>query len=67
MPVPDLVIEKQGISGLTTDENGKTDVVVTVSIGISDFINQVEECLKQAAGGSGVAICQCKIHLRFFF
>ena len=37
------VIEKQGISGLTTDENGKTDVVVTVSIGISDFINQVEE------------------------
>ena len=50
------VIEKQGISGLTTDENGKTDVVATVSIGISDFINQVEECLKQAAGGSGVAI-----------
>mgnify|MGYP006922377578 CR=1 FL=1 len=34
----------------------KIDNTIFFIIGISDFINQVEECLKQAAGGSGVAI-----------
>lgn len=50
------VIEKQGMTGLTTDENGKTDAIATVSISIGEFVAQVEDCLKQAAGGSGVVV-----------
>ena len=44
------VIEHQSIEGLTTNEEGKTDVVSGVSISINGFINLVEECLKQAKG-----------------
>ncbi|ABX43392.1 FMN-binding protein [Lachnoclostridium phytofermentans] len=43
------VIEKQGTTGLTLDESGKTDVVASVSIAISEFVDQVEDCLRQAA------------------
>ncbi|WP_312107086.1 FMN-binding protein [Lachnoclostridium sp.] len=44
------VIEHQGTAGLTLDENGKTDVIATVSIDISEFVNQVEQALRQSAG-----------------
>ena len=44
------VIEHQSLEGLTVNEEGKTDVVSGVSIGINGFINLVEECLKQAKG-----------------
>ena len=44
------MIEHQSIEGLTTNEEGKTDVVSGVSISINGFINLVEECLKQAKG-----------------
>lgn len=47
------VIETQGIAGLTMNDQGKTDVVAGVSISINEFVAQVEECLKQAAGESG--------------
>ena len=44
------VIENQGLTGLTVDEKGKTDVVASVSISIGDFVAQVEECLVKASG-----------------
>lgn len=50
------VIENQGTTGLTLDESGKTDVVATVSISINEFVDQVEDCLRQAAGTETVAL-----------
>ncbi len=46
----DYVIENQGVSGLTMNEEGKTDVVATVSISINEFVSQVESALKLASG-----------------
>lgn len=50
------VIEKQGTTGLTLDESGKTDVVASVSIDIKEFVDQVEDCLRQAAGAPAIAL-----------
>ena len=33
---------------LYTDENGKTDVISGVSIGINDFLKNAQECIDQA-------------------
>lgn len=45
----EYVIENQATSGLTMDDEGKTDAVSGVSIDISEFVNLTEDCLKQAA------------------
>ncbi len=46
----DYVIANQGVSGLTLNDEGKTDVVATVSISINEFVSQVESALKLASG-----------------
>ncbi len=43
------VIENQGVSALTMNEEGKTDAVASVSISINDFVAQVEEALTMAS------------------
>jgi len=54
--VQKYVIEHQGLNGLTTDEEGKTDVVSGVSISIASFKELVKDCLAQATvGGAGGA------------
>lgn len=45
------VIEHQGLNGLTTNEEGKTDVISGVSINIASFKELVKDCLTQATGG----------------
>lgn len=47
------VIEKQSLEGIVINENGKTDTVAGVSIGIGGFTGLVEEALQLAASGSG--------------
>jgi len=49
--VQKYVIEHQGLNGLTTNEEGKTDVVSGVSISIASFKELVKECLAQATVG----------------
>lgn len=49
--VQNYVIEHQGLSGLTTNEEGKTDVVSGVSISIASFKELVKDCLAQATVG----------------
>lgn len=49
--VQKYVIEHQGLSGLTTNEEGKTDVVSGVSISIASFKELVKGCLMQATVG----------------
>lgn len=49
--VQNYVIEHQGLSGLTTNEEGKTDVVSGVSISIASFKELVQDCLAQATVG----------------
>ena len=44
------LIENQSLDFLTTDESGKTDAVVGVSISVSSFIDLAQQCLDQAAG-----------------
>lgn len=44
------VVEHQGLGGLNTNEEGKTDAVSGVSINISEFKEQVRDCLLQATG-----------------
>ena len=52
--VQKYVIEHQGLNGLTTNEEGKTDVVSGVSISIASFKELVKDCLAQATvGGAG--------------
>jgi len=51
--VQNYVIAHQGLNGLTTNEEGKTDVVSGVSISITSFKELVKDCLAQATGGSG--------------
>lgn len=50
--VQKYVLEHQGLNGLTTNEEGKTDVVSGVSISIASFKELVKECLTQATAGS---------------
>lgn len=49
--VQNYVIEHQGLSGLITNEEGKTDVVSGVSISIASFKELVKDCLAQATVG----------------
>ena len=49
--VQNYVIEHQGLNGLTTNEEGKTDVVSGVSISIASFKELVKDCLAQATVG----------------
>ncbi len=49
--VQKYVIEHQGLNGLTTNEEGKTDVVSGVSISIASFKELVKDCLAQATVG----------------
>lgn len=49
--VQNYVLEHQGLSGLTTNEEGKTDVVSGVSISIASFKELVKDCLTQATVG----------------
>ena len=49
--VQNYVIEHQGLSGLTTNDEGKTDVVSGVSISIASFKELVKDCLAQATVG----------------
>ena len=49
--VQKYVLEHQGLSGLTTNEEGKTDVVSGVSISIASFKELVKDCLAQATVG----------------
>lgn len=51
--VQNYVIEHQSLSGLETDNQGKTDVVSGVSISIAEFKELVNDCLMQATGGTG--------------
>lgn len=51
--VQNYVIEHQSLSGLETDNQGKTDVVSGVSISITEFKELVNDCLMQATGGTG--------------
>ena len=44
------VIENQSLSGITLNEEGKTDAVASVSIAITDFVDLVGNCLEQASG-----------------
>ena len=44
-----FVIDHQSLDGLTTDENGKTDAVASVSINVTPFIEAVTDCMNQAA------------------
>lgn len=44
----EYVVANQTADGLENAE-GKTDAIASVSIGVSGFVNGVEECLKQAA------------------
>ncbi len=44
------VVEKQSLSFLNLDDQGKTDAVSGVSISIGGFTALAEECLKEAAG-----------------
>ena len=46
--VQKYVLEHQGLNGLTTNEEGKTDVVSGVSISIASFKELVKDCLAQA-------------------
>lgn len=46
------VIEHQGLNGLSTNEQGRTDVVSGVSINIAPFKELVNDCLRQATGGN---------------
>lgn len=48
--VQNYVIEHQSTSGLTTNEQGKTDAVSGVSISITEFKELVNQCLMQATG-----------------
>lgn len=43
------VIENQGLTGMSTDEKGKTDAIASVSISVNDFIELVTECIEDAA------------------
>lgn len=49
--VQKYVLEHQGLNGLTTNEEGKTDVVSGVSISIASFKELVKDCLAQATVG----------------
>ena len=44
----EYVISHQSLEGLEVDEEGKTDVISSVSININGFLELVEDCLKQA-------------------
>lgn len=44
------LIEKQSLSFLNVNEQGKTDAVSGVSIAVGGFVNLAEQCLNQAAG-----------------
>lgn len=48
------VLENQSLTGLTLNEEGKTDVVASVSINVTDFVTLVGECLEQAGGAAPV-------------
>ena len=50
------VIENQSTSGLTMNEEGKTDAVSGVSISINEFVNLVETALKDAATGENASL-----------
>ena len=47
------VLENQSIEGLTVDENGKTDAISGVSIGVDEFLVLVENALVKASSGEG--------------
>ena len=49
--VQKYVLEHQGLNGLSTNEEGKTDVVSGVSISIASFKELVKDCLAQATVG----------------
>ena len=49
--VQKYVLEHQGLNGLTTNEEGKTDVVSGVSISVASFKELVKDCLAQATVG----------------
>ncbi len=51
--VQNYVIEHQSLSGLVTDDQGKTDAVSGVSISIAEFKELLNNCLMQATGGAG--------------
>ena len=43
------VVEHQSLDGLTMNEDGKTDVVASVSISINSFVELVQKCMDEAA------------------
>ncbi len=46
----DALIEKQSLSFLSPDDEGKTDAVSGVSISVDGFITLAQQCIDQAAG-----------------
>lgn len=44
------LVEKQALTALPVDDQGKTDAVSGVSISIGGFLNLAGECLREAAG-----------------
>ena len=46
--IENYVVENNGVANLTVDENGKTDAIASVSIGVSEMVELVNECLEQA-------------------
>lgn len=48
LAITKFVVENQSTDAIVCDSAGKTDSISGVSISVTDFINLVEECLKQA-------------------
>lgn len=55
-----FVIQNQSTSGITMDENGKTDAVAGVSISVGDFVELTEKALTMAASGEGSEVADAE-------
>ncbi|WFR57764.1 FMN-binding protein [Anaerocolumna sp. AGMB13025] len=49
LAITDYLVKQQSIDTITMNAEGKTDAVTGVTISVRDFINLVQECLKDAA------------------